>query len=207
MRKLFLILILILVGGTLFSATPSPAFEYYMLGFVNTVVDFSVTILEDVLPFDLEGADVAFNDLYVAGDTGQIKGLRIGEYTLISNSNEFELYIAHTPLILKTAAEGEDTGTLTQIDYRLYAVLGSADLFISALSDNLAATPDTATNRIRIAGDNPNVWTETTSMLSIVRKSLYLSLEDNTSGSTANTVENLKAGRYESNIYFMLKGT
>ena len=150
---------------------------------------------------------MAFNDLYIAGDQGQIKGLRIGEYTLISNSDEFELFIAHTPLLLKQAASGEDTGTLTQIDYRLYAVLGSDDVFLSALSDGNAVTPDGAGNRIRIAGDNPNVWTSGMSMLSIVKKSLYLSLEDNTSGSTAQTISDLKAGRYESNIYFMLRGT
>ena len=206
MKKLIIILLLVFLPLALFAETSAP-YEHYMLGYVRTVVDFSVTILEDVLPFDLEGADVAFNDLYVSGDSGQIKGLRIGEYTLVSNSNEFELYISHTPLVLKEAASGEDTGTLTQIDYRLYAVLGSQDKFLSALSDGGAATPDVAGNHIRIAGDNPDVWTPQTTMLSIVRKSLYLSLEDNTSGSTSQTVSDLKAGRYESNIYFMLKGT
>ena len=205
MKKFFFVLVLALIAGCLFAET-SPAYEHYMLGYVNAAVDFSVDILEDVLPFDLEGSDVAFNDRYIAGDSGQIKGLRIGEYTLVSNSNEFELYIAHTPLILKEASAGEDDGTLTQIDYRLYAVLGSEDVFLSALSDADALTPDSAVNKIRIAGDNQDVWPEGTRMLSIVRKSLYLSLEDNTSGSTANTVADLKAGRYESNIYFMLKG-
>ncbi len=205
MKKVFFVLVLALIAGCLFAET-SPAYEHYMLGYVNTAVDFSVTILEEVLPFDLEGADVAFNDLYVAGDTGQIKGLRIGEYTLVSNSNEFELLIAHTPLVLKQASPGEDNGTLTQIDYRLYAVLTTNDKFLSALSDSNAITPDAANNRIRIAGDNSILWAEGTRMLSIVKKSLYLSLEDNTSGNTATTVADLKAGRYESNIYFMLRG-
>ena len=97
MKKLIIILLLVFLPLALFAETSAP-YEHYMLGYVRTVVDFSVTILEDVLPFDLEGADVAFNDLYVSGDSGQIKGLRIGEYTLVSNSNEFELYISHTPL-------------------------------------------------------------------------------------------------------------
>ncbi len=205
MKRIFFVLILALIAVCLFAETP-PAYEHYMLGYVNTAVDFSVTILEEVLPFDLEGSDVAFNDLYVAGDGGQIKGLRIGEYTLVSNSNEFELLIAHTPLVLKEASPGEDDGTLTQIDYRLYAVLGAEDHFLTTLSDANAITPDGASNKIRIAGDNQYIWPDGTTMLSIVRKSLYLSLEDNTSGNTADTVADLKAGRYESNIYFMLKG-
>ena len=158
--------------------------------------------LEEVLPFDLDGSEVAYNANYAS----TINGLRVGTYTLISNSDAFELYISHTPLVYKSGSGENDTGTLSQIDYRLYAVLGNESLFYSALSDSNASTPDSTTNRILIAGDDSNVWTSSTTSLAIVSKSLYVSLEDNTSGSTAETVDDLKSGTYESTIYFMLKG-
>ncbi|MBR2281353.1 MAG: hypothetical protein IJ863_01885 [Spirochaetales bacterium] len=202
MRRTVSVFILLVSFLAVLHAGKTAPYEHYMLGYVNAEVDFSVSILEDVLPFDLDGSEVAYN----ANHETEIRGLRIGEYTLISNSSAFELTIAHTPLEHRSGSGENDEGTLDSIDYRLYAVLGLGNLFYSSLSDPNANVPDNSTNRIRIAGDDSNVWTQGTTSLSIINRSLYVSLEDNTSGSTAETVTDLKAGLYESTIYFMLKG-
>ncbi|MCQ2412510.1 MAG: hypothetical protein MJ057_06090 [Sphaerochaetaceae bacterium] len=174
-----------------------------MIGHVDSATDFSVSILEEALPFDLDGSDVAYNPNYQT----QIRGLRIGSYSLLSNSGNFELLISHSKLTLRDATRANDEGTLSQIDYRLYVIADYRNTkFLSCLSDSNASNPDSASNRVRVAGDNPDVWPSGASMCSIVNQSIYVSLDDNTRGSTAATIADLKGGTYESTIYFMLKG-
>lgn len=203
MKKTVSVLFLLFAAFIAFAAETSAPFAHYMIGHVDSSTDFSVSILEEVLPFDLDGSDVAYNPNYQT----QIKGLRIGSYSLLSNSGAFELYIAHTKLTLRDAARANDEGTLSAIDYRLYVIADYHNTkFLSCLSDTNASNPDAATNRLRVAADNPDVWPSGTTMCSIVNQSIYVSLDDNTRGTTADTLADLKGGTYESTIYFMLKG-
>lgn len=204
MKRFVLALFILIVALPIFAASyTSDAYGHYLLGYVDKSTDFSVTLLNEVLPFDLTSSEVSYNASYAS----IIKGLRIGYYSLISNTGDFELLIAHTPLELTTVKKDKDTATLSKIDYRLYAVADYQNTkFLSCLSDTNADNPATATNKIRVAGDNTNVWPAGATMCNIVNQSLYVSLEDNTSGSTDKTVEDLISGSYESTVYFVLRG-
>ena len=198
-KSLFLILFLIL-GCSLFAAD----FDHYMIGHVGTVAEISLEIDESVIPFNLDSPDIR--------KTGSgVQGLRIGSYTFVTNSDTFDLIITHTPFTLKGTPGVNDPGTLSQINYRLYAYL-KGTLYASCLgsSDSIAKYPETAGDdyRIRIAHDsNQGLYTTNSNdYLSIVNQSIYVNLEDNTEGSTENTVAALKSGMYESTIYFLVKG-
>lgn len=205
MNKFISILIILIVCFSVFGAPfTSEPFAHYMLGYVESATDFSVEIFEEVLPFDLDGSEVAYNPNWAT----LIRGLRIGQYSLISNTGDFELYISHTKLTLRGAARAGDEGTLSEIDYRLYAIADYNNTrFLSCLSDAGASSADSCTNVIRVAGDNPNVWPDGATMCSIVNQSLYVSLDEDTNGgSTVEAIANLKGGTYESTIYLLLKG-
>lgn len=202
MKKIVSIMILLCIAFAAFAAVVAP-YAHYMIGHVDSATDFSVSILEEVLPFDLDGSDVSYNPNWQS----QITGLRIGQYSLLSNTGAFKLYVTHTKLNLRDSSRVADEGTLSEIDYRLYMVADYRNTrFLSCLSDANASSPDSATNSICVSGDNPNVWPDGTSMCTIVNQSIYVSLEDNTRGTTDATVADLKSGTYESTIYFMLKG-
>lgn len=202
MKKIVSSLILLFVAFVAWAEVSAP-YAHYMLGHVESATDFSVSILEEVLPFDLDGSDVAYNANY----TTQIKGLRIGSYSLISNTDKFELYITHSKLKLRDAARANDEGTLSEIDYRLYVIADYHNTkFLTCLSDANASNPESASNKVLVAGNNRDVWPSGASMCSIINQSIYLSLEDSTRGTTAATLADLKGGTYESTIYFMLKG-
>lgn len=163
----------------------------YMLGHVDSAVEFGIEILEEVLPFDLDGRDVAYNPT----PDSTISGLQIGSYSLVSNTRYFDLYITHTPLVLITTPIAGETCTLETIDYRLYMVMNyGTSLFNHCLSSG----------SIQISGDNYSIWDVDDSML-IVREGLFVSLDDG-NGTTATSVGNLKAGTYSSTITFELWG-
>lgn len=204
MKKIVLFNIILVLAFSLFAVEHvEDKYNHYMVGHVDTATDFSATIMNEVLPFDLESADVAYNANYSTA----IRGLRVGYYSLISNTSGFELLISHTPLVLSSTPSADDEGTLSSIDYRLYAVADYQNTkFLTCLSDANASNPVSATNKIRVASDNENVWPSGATMCSIVNQSLYVSLDDSTSGSTPQTVAALKAGTYQSTIYFLLRG-
>ena len=195
MRKaaLFIVLALVAVSPVFCDITVDDPMAHYMLGYVNAVASFSVSLDEEVFPFDLDGVEVAYNPSYASS----ILGLRIGQYTLISNVSSSVLYMAHTPLVLDGTDGSEENGKLRQIDYRLYAVVEDHGVvFSSCVSDPNAATANSAINNIEITSN---------SSMRLVNKSLYVSLDDGT-GTTAESLENLKSGTYRSNIYFLLMG-
>ena len=195
MRKaaLFIVLALVAVSPVFCDITVDDPMAHYMLGYVNAVASFSVSLDEEVFPFDLDGVEVAYNPSYASS----ILGLRIGQYTLISNVSSSVLYMAHTPLVLDGTDGSEENGKLRQIDYRLYAVVEDHGVvFSSCVSDPNAATANSAINNIEITSN---------SSMRLVNKSLYVSLDDG-NGTTAESVENLKSGTYRSNIYFLLMG-
>lgn len=192
MKKTAIVLIVILTSMfSAFAATAYAPIAQYMLGHVDSLVEFGIEVLEDVLPFDLDGSDVAYNE---HPDT-VVAGLQIGTYSVVANTRQFDIYITHTPLQLITAPVQNDTGTLESIDYQLYVVLNyQTSLFGHCLSSG----------RVQLSGDNYSIWDENDPML-IVREGLFVSLDD-THGTTANSVVNLKSGTYKSTISFELWG-
>lgn len=188
-----IILILVLPTLLLFSATTADApIAHYLLGSVRANASLAITLLEEVFPFDLDGKEVAYNASYES----MIIGLRIGTYTLISNANSTNLYVAHSPLVLEGTDGSSANGKLRQIDYRLYVIYESdGSSFYSCRSDSAASTPKSATNHVTLSG-----------ILSLVNESLYVSLDEGDETSTATAVDNLTGGTYKSNIYFMLEG-
>lgn len=203
MKRFVVFLLIVFVTLPIFAEYTSDAYGHYIIGRVDTSTNFSVTLLNDVLPFDLTSTEVQYNPDF----TTMIRGIRVGYYSLFSNSGNFELLIAHTPLVLTTERNINDTGILNKIDYRLYAVADYHNVkFLTCLSDENAINPADALNKIRVASDNENIWPDGATMCTIVNQSIYVSLEDDTSGNTASTVEDLIAGSYESAVYFLLRG-
>ena len=192
MKKAAIIAIIILFSLLPVSAvTVYAPISQYLLGHVDALVEFGIEILEDVLPFDLDGSDISYN---ATPDT-VVSGLQIGTYSVVANSRQFDIYVTHTPLTLITAPVQGDTGTLDTIDYQLYLVLNySSGLFGHCLSSG----------SICLAGDNYSIWAENEPML-IVREGLFVSLDDG-NGTTATPVGLLKTGTYKSTISFELWG-
>ena len=200
MKKTLFAILLLIISCYLRAAD----FNHYMIGYYGIVAEISLEIDESVIPFNLDSPDIR--------KTGSgVQGLRIGSYTFITNSDTFELMISHTPLVLRGTAGANDPGTLSQINYRLYAFLRGT-LYESCLGtiDAIAKYPETAGDdyRIRIAyNSNQGLYTTGgNDYMSIVNESIYVNLEDSTKGTTENTVAALKSGVYESTIYFLVKG-
>ena len=192
MKKLAMVMIVILFSMlSVFAVTVYAPLSQYMLGHVDSLVEFGIEILEDVLPFDLDGTDIAYNE----HPNAMVSGLQIGTYSVVANTRQFDIYITHTPLMLITAPVQNDTGTLESIDYQLYVVLNySTGLFGHCLSNG----------NIQLSGDNYSIWAAEDPML-IVREGLFVSLDDG-NGTTATSVGNLKSGTYKSTISFELWG-
>lgn len=197
------ILIFLLSFSCLFAVYSDPTFsdsyEYLMVGFVDTKAFFSPTIFYDVLPFDLDGADVRYN----SNKETQVQGLAIGSYSLISNTS-FHLYVSHSPLVLKGQVPSEKLGS---IDYRLYLIVGISTIsFCSCLSDE-ADNAKNATNKIVL-----DSTLSSTGMVYLRDKYIYVSLEDaafypdkTIDESTEQVIGKLAPGTYQSTIYFMLE--
>lgn len=173
-----------------FALTAYPPVSHYMIGRVDTVVEFNIEMLEEVLPFDLEGADVAYNGNYSV----DISGLKVGNYSIVANRRDFTLTITHTNFRLSGGYVESDPTTF--IDYRLYLVLNfDTKYFKSCLTDG----------SIEVKGSDTQVWPETGNdmALLLIREGLFISLDDG-NGTTAASIENLKDGDYSSTISFVL---
>ena len=204
MKKLLTILLFTTAFSCLFAVeTIRDSGVLPMTGYVYSSVKLDVTI-DGSVPFDLELEEVQENP----NPTTVIQGLRIGSYNLKCNM-PFKLYIAHDKLHLVARQFGttyydeevlkNDPGTLSEINYRLYANAGVTSGFVSCLAN---ASPDYdgsdydthfSENRILITGNN----------LDLATQGLYISLEDNSNNKTTlQNVKSLKAGLYSSDIYF-----
>ena len=191
-KTIAFLLVLVLPVLAAFSVkTADTPLEFYLLGSVRAKASLSVSMFEEVFPFDLDGAEVAYNT-----STDIIYGLRIGEYTMVSNSEFTSLYITHTPLILEGTDGSDANGKRRKIDYRLYVMVNVGNVvFKSCVSDINAINPVSAENHIELSG-----------ALRLVNKSLYVSLDEGSASATETAVSNLMEGTYKSNIYFLLEG-
>ncbi len=191
MRKVITIAILVALAVLPLAATTTyPAIAHYMIGRVDTVVEFNLEMLEEVLPFDLEGSDVAYNPNY----TTLISGLRIGSYSIISNRRDFNLTVTHDDFKLVGGYLPSDPKT--HIGYRLYMILNfDTKYYRSALTGE----------SIVVQGTDTGVWPEGDdgSPLLLIRDGIFVSLDDG-NNTTATTLGNLKDGDYSSTISFTL---
>ncbi len=191
MRKVITIAILIVLAVLPLAATTTyPAVAHYMIGRVDTVVEFNIEMLEEVLPFDLEGADVAYNSNYASS----ISGLKIGTYSIVSNRRDFNLTVTHDDF--KLVGGYLESDHTTHIGYRLYMILNfDTKYFKSALTGE----------SIVVMGTDTGVWPEGDdgNPLLLIRDGIFVSLDDG-NGTTATTLSNLKDGDYSSTVSFTL---
>lgn len=178
-RKILLaVLLVMIVLVPLFAET----YPHYLYGQIRTSVVFEINIMEEVLPFDLDGPLVQYNSSYTSVATG----LRLGTYRLISNNKNLKMIVSHTPLVLRDDTVTENN----EINYRLYLMteVGSPG-FVS-----------TTGSEVEIIGSE----VASGEMVSLVDKYIYLTLDEGSSESTVNKVEALEQGTYESTITFEL---
>ncbi len=195
MKKIIVLLIVL--------ASLSPLFADYdamqpLTGYIYSNVTFSVSLLDEVFPFNLSDSNFAED----GASPTTVRGLRIGKYTLSSTSTSFKLYVTHDNLKIVERTFGIDDGTISQIDYRLYLQMGSSSVFDCCTSDT---SPDvdvssggtlSFSNKILISGNSINLQDQ----------NIYICLYDHSGGgTTSDTVNNLMSGTYSSNIYFYLE--
>lgn len=166
-----------------------------LTGYIYSSVSFSVDISSE--PFNL--ANPLLSD--DSASPTYINGLRIGNFSLMATSSKFNLYVTHDKLHLIERTYGVDDGTLSSIDYRLFMELGPTG-FSSCLSDS---TPD-----IDVYTGNPfsalrNYILISGFSASLEEQGFFVSLYDHTMSTTSETVNELMAGTYASNIYFYLE--
>ena len=165
-----------------------------MVGHIDGSVSLSVDIDDSVLPIDFSSDAVKYN----ANPGGSVGGIRFGTYTVVSNES-FNLYIAHTPFELRTATEGQDGSKLEEIDYVLYVFSDtSTGTYSYCFSNEGAPNPALITQengRILINKSARN------SLAKIIQHPMFLSLVDEDKAVSTY----LRAGIYESTIYFVLE--
>ena len=167
-----------------------------LTGYIYSSVTFSVDISDE--PFNLANPVLADN----SASPTYINGIRVGSFSLTATSSRFNLYVTHDKLHLIERTYGVDDKTLSSIDYRLFMELGPTG-FACCLSDsnpditNYSGNPFAALNNyILVSGFSA----------SLENQGFYVSLYDHSSGgTTTDTVNDLMAGTYASNIYFYLE--
>ena len=193
MKRVIICVILILIAASPIFSVIGDTVDHVMLGYVRQSLNFSVSLLNNVLPFDLDGSDVAYNSSPTI-----INGLRVATFTLVSNNFNFTLYITHDKLTLRT----NEGGTKPSIDYRLYAVVNeNTQEYLSSRSAANADSPKNvpAESRITITGSKTNTYF-------LVDNSIFVSLDEGSASATQSVLDSLPGGFYESNIYLMLVG-
>lgn len=230
MKKLVLIILFFIFPFVVFSATtPSQPYAYYLLGYIKDNTRAWIDLAHDSLPFDLMSQDVQYNGATRSGALNKpqdIRGQYIGVFSLFSNSTSFRVYITHTTLDYSGTVSGDLGESLTRIDYRLYIQMGSkyGNDFRSCLSStSLLEFPDSypdaeQSDFIMITGGDScfagAFGSGTQNLISVVNSGVYVSLEDNGTGTgigateatTITTTEKLLPGYYSSTIYLHLVG-
>lgn len=184
MKKMIATLLILATCLCLPAATKvSAPVEQILLGHVKSSVYMVVSILENVLPFDLDSKAVQSKEVAGGAAPTDVTGLRIGYYSLVTNDTEFSVTVTHDKLV-HFGGVPED-GKETEIDYRLYLFTKDKN-FKSCLS----------TGSITL---NAADFGFTSGMLAQANRSLYLSLASGTDG--------LSAGDYESYITIHVVGS
>ena len=207
------ILVFLLSSVSLFALDMLQSYTQPLIGYILKSINFSVDIMEEVLPFDLQSSNVNPAN----GSASSLSGLRIGNYSLESNC-DVKLYVAHTKLYLSGRIFGiGDAGTLSAIDYRLYMETddGLFDSCISSSSLEYSLDAISAATFSGLAQDEvieiSGTGLSQNNVLSYNNKGIFVRLEDALTGtsrtqSTTNAViDQLKAGTYSSDVVFYLE--
>ena len=155
---------------------------HYMVGYIGNAATISVQAINEVLPFDMDSSLVAYNP-----SENVVVGLKVEEYTLVSNNRDFSLTIKHTPLEYQGSSPLAD-GYYNKIDYRLDIILYTNDqnhvvnTYKSLLSNRGVNSEATTDTELVLSGNDPvfsPVWaTGGPQFLSIVKQGLFVSLKD-----------------------------
>lgn len=179
-KALAAIAIMIVFLCSVSALTTSEPVPHYMYGQIRFGLYFDISINESVLPFDLDGSSVRYNENWQTIATGLI----VGTYRLSSNNSDIYLTCSHTPLRLRNNEVTEHN----QVNYRLYLMteVGNQRFY------------STTGSEIEIHGSA----LVSNGMINLIDKYIYVSLDEGNSADTAEVVENLAAGTYESTITF-----
>ena len=171
------IIILLFLSVSFVSAVESAPYSHRVLGYYRVVCSLVAEMDSSVLPFDIEGSLVAKNNDYQTS----VSGLRVGSYSLITNSSSFTLSVTHDKL---------ENGS-SMADYRLYLyypkTASSSDFVSCKANETVSFTSDDA---IQLQGDE---------IYQFIDQSIYVSMEE-----TAATLAALPSGIYTSTITLLL---
>ena len=158
------------------------AVTHYMVGYVGNAASISVEAINEVLPFDMDSTVVAYNP-----SDSIVVGLKVGQYTLVSNNRDFSLTIKHTPLEYQGSQPLKEW-YYNKIDYRLDVIIYTNDqrhvvnTYRSLLSNRGVNTVATADSELVLNGNDPvfsPLWDSNgPQFLSIVKQGLFVSLKD-----------------------------
>lgn len=180
-KKMLLLaaVMMLLVCSGLF-ASRTERFDFDMFGHIGMLLNFDVSMFEEVLPFDLDGIQVQYNEDYET----IAKGLRIGTYRLSSNNTDMIMVVSHTPLRLRNNAVTEHN----EVNYRLYIMteIGNPGFH------------STRGSRIEIPGN----LLSSEGMVSLIDKYLYVTMDEESRSRTEEVLASLASGTYESTITF-----
>jgi hypothetical protein len=178
MLLLAAVMILLVCNGVFASRTEW--FDFDMFGHIRMLLNFDVTMFEEVIPFDLDGVQVQYNEEY----TTIARGLRIGTYRLSSNNTDVVMVVSHTPLKLRNNEVNENN----VINYRLYVMteIGNPG-FHSTRGDKIELTG----NLLSDGG-----------MISLIDKYMYVTMDEGSRSETERVLAALASGTYESTITF-----
>lgn len=183
---LFILFSLFLIAN-IFAIGYSAPYPFLLQGNVGSNTVLSVNLFPEIFPFDLEGESVQYNP----NPNQSIIGLRIGQYSLVSNDPAFQITITHD--------------YLTNIDYPE----SKADYILSVITNYY-------NQDFEYCGSNDNAISYTTSGEKIVLtqnsfsqnaqgtynvagNSIYVNMNE-----SSTFIDSLHNGTFESNIYFFV---
>ena len=178
-KKALLTILAVFLLVPLFASTDE-TFRHDMYGQIRMALNFDISMFEEVLPFDLDGVQVQYNEDYAT----IARGLRIGTYRLSSNNTDVIMTVSHTPLRLRN----NEILTNNQINYRLYIMTGIGN----------PGFHSTRGEKIEIAGNQ----LASGGMINLIDKYMYVTLDEESSVNTQTVLGSLESGTYESTITF-----
>jgi len=155
-------------------------FNFDMFGHIRMKLNFDVTMFEEVIPFDLDGVQVQYNEDYAS----IARGLRVGTYRLSSNNTDVIMVVSHTPLKLRNNEVTENN----VINYRLYIMTEIGNPGFHSTRGDAIEIPG---NQLSSGG-----------MISLIDKYMYVTMDEGSRSRTEEVLSSLASGTYESTITF-----
>ncbi len=179
------ILFLLLFSTHLFAE----GYPHHIYGQINSSILFEVNILQEAIPFNLDSDLVKFNANNNDAESDTATGIRIGTYTLASNSTALKVSVSHTPFVFQGTPS--DNTKQHSINYRLYMMteIGRPG-FVSTLGEEKEILG------LNVTEDG---------IIRLINKYMYVTLQEGgTAQTTQERLDNLEPGTYTSDITFTL---